>query len=146
MHRALSAAIFATLLVAAPVLAGPARAGDAVPGTSPLKTMLMDKVDAMNVRSAGIFREEVTPDVAPYFPLGQSMADTERVMAEQKLGKMKPFKGTNDLGMGTMFVAKSDLVSHVFAHVYVVFDFDYAGTAPDMKLIAMKAYMRSGTM
>lgn len=141
MHRFLSGALLAALLITPPAFAD-----GATTGVSPLKTMLMDKVDAMNARSEGIFHHDVTPDVAPYFPIGQSMSETKRIVAEQKLGELKPFKGTNDPGMGTMFVAKSDLVSHVFSHVYVVLDFDYAGVAPDMKLIAMKAYMRAGNM
>ena len=111
-----------------------------------LHQMLMGKFEAMNATKNGVFREDVTALVAPYFPVGQSKAETEKIIAEQHLGTMHPFKGTNDPGMGSMFVAKFDLTSHLFSHVYVVLDFDYDGKAPDMKLKAMKAFLRASNM
>ncbi len=111
-----------------------------------LRQMLMDKFDSMNSRSDGIFHEDVTPAVAAYFPVGQPMAATRKIIAAQKLGALKPFKGTNDPGMGTMFVTRFDLTSQIFSHVYVVLDFDFDGAEPDMRLKAMKAYLRASNM
>ena len=111
-----------------------------------LHKMLMGKFDAMNSKSDGIFREDITPSVAAYFPIGQPMSETRKIVAAQKLGTLKPFKGTNDPGMGTMFVTKFDLTSHLFSHVYVVLDFDFDGAEPDMKLKQMKAFLRASNM
>ena len=111
-----------------------------------LHKMLMGKFDAMNSKSDGIFHEDVTPEIAAYFPVGQPMAETKKIIAEQKLGTLKPFKGTNDPGMGTMYVTRFDLMSHLFSHVYVVLDFDFDGAAPDMRLKQMKAFLRASNM
>lgn len=129
----------ALALLASPLRADPAPMPD-------LHKMLMGKFDAMNSRSDGIFREDITPSVAAYFPVGQPMAETKKIIADQKLGTLKPFKGTNDPGMGSMFVTKFDLTSHLFSHVYVVLDFDFDGAEPDMKLKQMKAFLRASNM
>ena len=134
-----------TMLAAALVWASPAVAGDQA-SMPDLHTMLMDKFDAMNTMNQGIFREDVTPLVSSYFPVGQPMVQTKKILSEQKLGTLTPFKGTNDPGMGTMFVTKFDLTSHLFSHVYVVLDFDFEGAAPEMKIKAMKAYVRASNM
>ncbi len=123
--------------------AGDPAAANAIPD---LHKMLMEKVDAMNASSEGIFRHDITPFMEAYFPVGQPMAETKTIIAAQNLGKLKPFKGTNDPGMGTMFVSKFDLVGHIFSHVYVVLDFDFDGAEPDMRLKAMKAYLRASNM
>lgn len=129
----------ALALLASPLRADPAPMPD-------LHKMLMGKFDAMNSRSDGIFHEDITPSVAAYFPVGQPMAETKKIIADQKLGTLKPFKGTNDPGMGSMFVTKFDLTSHLFSHVYVVLDFDFDGAEPDMKLKQMKAFLRASNM
>ena len=120
-----------------------AAAANAVPD---LHKMLMEKLDSMNASSEGIFHHDITPSLAAYFPVGQPMAETKKIIAAQNLGVLKPFKGTNDPGMGTMFVSKFDLVGHVFSHVYVVLDFDFDGKEPEMKLKAMKAFLRASNM
>ena len=48
-----------------------------------LHRMLMDKLDAMNAKDEGIFRDDITPSLAPYFPVGQPMAETKRIIAAQ---------------------------------------------------------------
>ena len=134
----------AMIALALALLASPMRAD---PSSMPdLHKMLMGKFDAMNSKSDGIFREDITPAVAAYFPVGQPMAETKKIIAAQKLGTLKPFKGTNDPGMGSMFVTKFDLTSHLFSHVYVVLDFDFDGAEPDMKLKQMKAFLRASNM
>lgn len=152
MHRDATWAALILMLLAAPVRADDpgvrAKAGD-VPAANEipdLHKMLMGKFDAMNGKSEGIFRQDITPSLAAYFPVGQPMAQTQKIIAEQKLGVLKPFKGTNDPGMGTMFVTRFDLTSLLFSHVYVVLDFDFDGAAPDMKLKLMKAYLRASNM
>ncbi len=137
--------IATTMLAAGLFWASSVHAGD-LASMPNLHTMLMEKFDAMNTMNQGIFREDVTPLVSTYFPVGQPMAETRRILSDQKLGALKPFKGTNDPGMGTMFVTKFDLTSHLFSHVYVVLDFDFGGAGPDMKLKAMKAYLRASNM
>lgn len=128
------------------LLASAARA-DPPPGAQPdLRDVLMRKFDAMNAKHEGIFHEDVTSTVQPYFPLGQSIADTRKVIADQKLGALKPFKGTNDPGMGTMYVTRFALTNGMFAQTYVVLDFDFAGAAPDMTLKAVKAFLRASNM
>ena len=135
----------AMILVLATLAAAPTRAEP--PSAMPdLHKMLMEKFDAMNRTDQGIFHEDITPSVSDYFPVGQPMSETKRIIAEQHLGALKPFKGTNDPGMGTMFVTRFDLMSHVFSNVYVVLDFDYDGSGPDMKLTHMKAFLRAANM
>ena len=136
-------AILPTLFLAALL---PCAAAGASPPMPDLHQMLMQKFDAMNTMGQGIFHQDVTGIVAPYFPVGQTKSETEKIIVDQHLGTMKPFKGTNDPGMGSMFVMKFDLSSHMFSNVYVVLDFDYSGDAPNMKLIAMKAYLRASNM
>lgn len=132
--------------LAVALLVAPAMA-ETSPATMPdLHSMLMKKFDAMNTMQAGIFHEDITPALAPFFPVGQPIEETRRIVADQRLGKLTPFKGTNDAGMGTMLVTKFDLTSHVFSHVYVVLDFDFEGAEPDMKLQQMKAFLRASNM
>lgn len=142
-----------TVLFAAAVAwtSPPARAQQAA-AASPaekkdLHKMLMDKLDSMNAENRGIFHDDVTGMVAPYFPMGQTMADTKRVLAEQHLGKLHRFMGQNDPGMGTMFVAKSALMSHAYPDVSVVVNFDYEGAREgDMRLTHMRAFLRAENM
>ena len=152
MHRCATLVAVLSVFTAAPALAdgsdvrGAAEASatrDAVPD---LHKMLMEKLDAMNASSKGIFRHDITPSLADYFPVGQPMAETKKIIAAQKLGQLKPFKGTNDPGMGTMFVTKFDLTSQLFSNVYVVLDFDFDGAEHDMKLKQMKAFLRASNM
>lgn len=149
---AVYAAALAVVLLGAPALAddpgvrGTAEDEAAKNAVPDLHQMLMGKLDAMNDAKQGIFHHDITPSLAAYFPVGQPMAETRKIIAAQKLGTLKPFKGTNDPGMGTMFVTKFDLTGHIFSHVYVVLDFDFDGAEPDMRLKQMKAYLRASNM
>ncbi len=153
MYRAviIIVALAATLVAASaradePGVRGAAEDAAAKNAMPDLHKMLMDEFDTMNASHEGIFRHDITPSLVTYFPVGQSMAETKKILAAQNLGTLAPFKGTNDPGMGTMYVSKFDLVGHVFSHVYVVLDFDFDGAEPDMKLKAMKAYLRASNM
>lgn len=109
--------------------------------------MLMRKFEAMNDTDQGIFHDDVTALLAPVFPVGQLQAETRKIVAEQKLGELRPFMGTNDTGMGDMFVTRFDLVGRLSEHVYVVVDFDF-DKASDGKsrLKQMKAFFRAPAM
>ena len=109
--------------------------------------MLMRKFEAMNGAHDGIFHDDITSLLAPYFPVGQLQSDTRKVVAEQKLGSLRPFMGTNDPGMGQMFVSQFDLVGRLSEHVYVVVDFDFDnGSDGKSRLKQMKAYLRASGM
>jgi hypothetical protein len=109
--------------------------------------VMMKKFHTMAAADKGIFHDDVTAAVAPYFPVGQPIAETRRIAQEQKLGPLKPFKGSMNPGADMMFVTKLDLMSEMFSNVYVVFDFDFAGTNDaDMVLKGMRAYLKAGNM
>lgn len=152
MHRHTILAAAMAVLLAGPVLAddpgvrGAAEDAAAQNAVPDLHKMLMEKLDAMNASSEGIFHHDITPSLSNYFPVGQPMAETKKIIAAQKLGTLKPFRGTNDPGMGTMYVTKFDLTGHIFSKVYVVLDFDFDGAEPDMKLKQMKAFLRASNM
>ena len=112
-----------------------------------LHKRLMDEVEAMDRSSKGIFNDDVTALVAPYFPAGQSMADTAAIVREQELGELKPYVGKTQPSDGTMFVSRFSLMSQVFAHVFVVLHFAYR-RAPDgaLALDHMRAYLRAQSM
>ena len=152
MHRDATKAAVLLVLLATPVwalepgvrgTAGDVATASAIPD---LHKMLMGKFDSMNTKGEGIFHEDITSSLAAYFPVGQPKAETEKIIAAQKLGVLKPFKGANDPGMGTMFVSRFDLTSHLFSHVYVVLDFDFDGARSNMTLKQMKAYLRASNM
>lgn len=109
--------------------------------------MLMRKFEAMNGANEGIFHDDITALLAPYFPVGQLQAETRKVVAEQKLGSLRPFMGTNDPDMGEMFVSQFDLVGRLSERVYVVVDFDFdKGSDGRSRLKQMKAYLRASGM
>ena len=108
---------------------------------------MMKKFHTMASADKGIFHDDVTAAAAPYFPVGQKLADTRRIAREQNLGPLKRFKGTMNPGADMMYVTKLDLMSEMFSNVYVVFDFDFTGkTEADMVLKGMHAYLKAGNM
>lgn len=103
-------------------------------GAAPAKTLrdvltapLMDKLHSMNDVGQGIFQEDVTSIVVPYFPPGQAFAETQKVLTEQDLGSLRKFKGMQDHPGATMYVARFNLMYGAFTQVYVVLNFDFAG-------------------
>lgn len=146
--RALVLALGALLAIAPSV-----RAQEKAPAPSEhraipdLRRMLMGEFDAMNAASQGIFHEDVTASLAPYFPVGQPLAETRKIIAEQHLGALHNYMGVNDSGMGTMFVTRFDLVSGMSAHISVVVDFDYDQAGGEQaRLTHMKAFLRAANM
>ena len=112
-----------------------------------LHKQLMGKVEAMDGSSQGIFNEEVTEMVAPFFPPGQSFKDAAATVRDQGLGELQPFKGKTGPGDGTMFVSSFSLMSHVFAHVFVVLHFGFRKVeGRTLVLDHMRAFMRSQSM
>lgn len=110
-----------------------------------LRKNLMDSFAAMNSANKGIFHDDVSSVVAPYFPLGQTFADTQTVIAAQHIGPLKPFKG-KQIG-GPMYVTKLNLMAETFGDIDVVLDFEFSGhTESDMVLTKVKAYVRATNM
>jgi hypothetical protein len=107
---------------------------------------LMDEFHTMNRERRGVFQDDITPMIAPYFPPGQPFAETEKLVREQKLGTLQKFKGMQDPD-GTMYVTKFSLMTGMFSEVYVVLHFDFQGTTDaDMTLKRVAGYIRGGSM
>jgi len=105
----------------------------------------MDSFEAMNAAGKGIFHDDVSGVVASYFPLGQPFAETQKVVAAQHIGPLKPFTGKQV--SGTMYVTKLNLMAETFGDVDVVLDFEFSGrTESDMILTKVKAYVRAMNM
>lgn len=112
-----------------------------------LHKRLMDRVDAMDRSRAGIFNDDVTAMVSPYFPAGQPIADTETTLREQKLGALMPFRGKVRPDDGTMFASRIELMSETFDNLFVVLHFAYRhGPEGSLVLDHMRAYLRSKSM
>ena len=112
-----------------------------------LKAKLMGKFDAMNAKREGIFHEDVTPTVAPYFPAGQPIADTRKIIAEQHLGEFVPFKGKMMADENAPFPTKFHLMGAQYSQVEVIFDFDFDGTnETNFKVKSVHAYLRGTSM
>ena len=112
-----------------------------------LRKELMERASALQAAHHGIFREDVTATVLPAFPVGQTMAETEAILARQKLGTLRMFKGQQMPSEGTMYVSTFTLMSGMSSQIYVVLDFDYDGTKPDdMVLRKVKAFIRATNM
>jgi hypothetical protein len=121
-------------------------AEDAVAPIEGLLGRLMDEFYGMNRDRRGVFQDDITPMIAPYFPPGQPFAETERIVREQKLGTLQKFKGMQDPD-GTMFVTKFSLMTGMFSEVYVVLHFDFAGTTDTgMTLKKVAGFIRGGSM
>jgi hypothetical protein len=111
-----------------------------------LHDRLMEEFYGMNRDRRGVFQDDVTAMIAPYFPPGQSFAETEKLVREQQLGTLQKFKGMQDPD-GTMFVTKFSLMTGMFSEVYVVLHFDFHGTTDaDMTLKRVAGYIRGGSM
>ena len=145
---------FAGVSFALPVSAGelstfstvaPARDRRGV-GESEIRNTLMDKIHSMNAAQQGIFSEDVTDIVAPYFPTGQPIRETEATLARQRLGRLRQFTGTSDPSKGSMYVASSSMMNGMGSTVYVVIDFDFDGTPGTMMVRNVKAYLRAKSM
>jgi hypothetical protein len=126
------------------------RTGAASPETSLRKTLmdrLMDKFHTMNDARQGFFQDDISTMVAPYFPPGQSFAETQKVIKEQNLGQLQKFEGQPDPNGDTMYVTKFNLMSGMFSQVYVVLNFDFDGTTEtNMTVQKTTAYIRGGNM
>ncbi len=112
-----------------------------------LHKQLMRKVETMDSSGQGIFNEDVTAMIAPYFPAGQSFKDAAATVRDQGLGDLQPFKGKTGPGDGTMFVSSFSLMNQAFAHVFVVLHFGFRKV--DDRALALdhvRAFMRSQSM
>ncbi len=112
-----------------------------------LTAPLMDKFHAMNDAQQGIFQEDISLFIAPFFPPGQAFAETQKVLKEQDLGGLQKFKGMQDHPGATMYVARFNLMYGTFTQVYVVLNFDFAGNSEaDMVLTKAGGFLRAGGM
>ena len=119
--------------------------GDIAP--SAVRKMIMNKINGMNAAKEGIFNEDVTDAVAPYFPPGQSLKDTESVIANEGLGTLRRFKGKQDPSKGTMYVTSFGMMTGMGSSVYVVINFEFGGTTHEtMAIQAVKAFIRAKSM
>ncbi len=107
---------------------------------------LMDRFHFMNDTKQGIFQDDVTSIIAPYFPPGQPFAETKKILEEEHLGPLQKFKGLDEPG-GKMFVSKFSLMYGMFSEVYVVLHFDFVGQSEeDMVVRKTDGFLRSGAM
>jgi hypothetical protein len=111
-----------------------------------LMAPLMDRFHWMNDTKQGIFQDDVTSIVAPYFPPGQTFAETKKIIKEQDLGTLQKFKGLDEPG-GRMYVSKFSLMNGMFSQVYVVLDFDFVGqNETDMVVRKVGGFLRANAM
>ena len=114
---------------------------------SEIRDKLMAKMHGMNAAQQGIFSEDVTEVVAPYFPAGQPLKTTEAVLAREGLGSLRKFRGEQDPSQGSMYVSSFDLMNGMGSTVYVVIDFDLDGdTRSTMTVRTVRAFIRSKSM
>ena len=112
-----------------------------------LRDAVMAKFHAMNEGNQGIFHDDITPLVAPYFPDGQTFAETRKVLEDQKLGPMMLFKGRYDQREGRMYVSMFSVMTQMFSSVSVVVRFDFAGTTErTMVLRHVSAFLQASNM
>lgn len=107
-----------------------------------LKGQLRRAFEDLNARKQGLFHEDVTATVAPFFPLGQPFDATQRTVREQGLGSLEKFKGVPHDGTA-MYLLRLRIASAADDNVYVVIDFDFDH---DMRLKQVKAFMRAANM
>ncbi len=112
-----------------------------------LHARLMGKVHAMNDAGQGIFQDDISVLLTPYFPAGQAFSETRQVIAKMNLGTLQKFKGKPDPAGGTMYVTKFSVMDGMFTDVYVVLNFTFEGqTEADMKVKKATAFIRGSNM
>ena len=107
---------------------------------------LMSEFYSMNDTRRGVFQEDVTSILAPYFPPGQSFAETQKIIRDENLGSLQRFKGKQDADAGTMYVTRFSLMLGMFSEVYVVLHFDFEGSSEeDMVVKKIRAFLRGNS-
>lgn len=108
---------------------------------------LMSEFYSMNDERRGVFQEDVTSILAPYFPPGQPFLETEKILRDEDLGTLQRFEGKQDADAGKMYVTKFTLMLGMYSEVYVVLHFDFAGSSEsDMVVKKIRAFLRGGSM
>jgi hypothetical protein len=149
----LSASTALLLLLSGPVIhprtngnAALVHAADTMPAGS-LRAEMMAKFHSMNDAGNGIFSDDISAAVAKYFPPGQSLMETEKVIQQQDLGHLQPFKGSGHPADGAMYVTRFSLMSGTFSEVYIVLNFEFSGTTrDDMVVKKARAFIRGSNM
>lgn len=112
-----------------------------------LREILMDKFHAMDAANRGIFQDDISAVVAPYFPPGQPFDEVRKTIERQKLGSLQPFRGKHDAIRGAMYVTRFSLMTGAFSEVYIVLDLDFTGeTEADMVLQKAGGFIRGSNM
>ncbi|WP_020173761.1 hypothetical protein [Methyloferula stellata] len=108
---------------------------------------LMSEFYSMNDTRQGVFQDDVTAILAPYFPPGQRFSETEKILHDEDLGTLQRFEGKQDADAGTMYVTRFTLMLGMYSEVYVVLHFDFAGSSEsDMVVKKIRAFLRGGSM
>ena len=115
--------------------------------TTALRQKVIQRFQAVDAQHRGLFNEDITDLVAPFFPPGQSLDDSSRTVVEQNAGRLRRFRGIMEPGDGAMFVADFNLVTATFSHVYVVIDLSFIESSEGgMVLRKSRAFLRSTNM
>lgn len=108
---------------------------------------IMTHIHKMNADGHGIFNEDISAIVAPYFPIGISFAAAEDRARRENLRPLAPYRGHKGPGTGAMYVTTFDMMkgmaSSVFVAVYLTFEPDATG---QQVLKATAAYLRASDM
>ena len=107
----------------------------------------MSTFHAMDAANRGIFQNDISTVVAPYFPPGQPFDKVKDTIESQKLGSLQPFKGKHDAIGGAMYVTRFSLMTGAFSEVYVVLNLDFTGkNEGDMVLQRAGGFIRGSNM
>ena len=112
-----------------------------------LHKQLMGKYLSMNAKHEGIFHENITPTVEKYFPVGQPIAETKKIIAEQHLGELKPYMGKPMADEGSPFATTFHVTDKNFTEVAVVLHIGFSGhDESDFKVKTVHAFLRGTGM
>lgn len=112
-----------------------------------LKALCASLFEKMNDKNEGIFHEDISAAVAPYFPAGQPIAETRKVIAEQKLGELRAFKGKMMASETAPFATSFRLMGAQYSQVEVVLHFDFKGDSDSNYTVkSVHAYFRGTSM
>ncbi len=142
------AALLAICLVAQPC-GGPIETRVALAAeraVSELKQTVEARFHAMDAAGHGIFNEEVTDVVAPFFPPGMTFEATAQVARSQGLSPLKLFRGKPDAAGEATYVTKVGLADGEFATVFVAVYLTFSAEDDAPRLRHASAYLRASDM
>ncbi len=109
-----------------------------------LYDMLANDIRRMNAAGRGIFNEDVSAIVAPFFPPGTTFSDMSELVRRQALKPLTPFLGRKPSPADAMYVTTFDMTRTTFSSVYVAvyFTFERNGTGQQI-LKSTAAFLRA---